>query len=250
MNFASGSREASQRALRPVADQHRTDAGHPRQVGEGADAVPAVQAADVPDDDERSGAGPGARPVGVQPGVAQLRSERRGVDAGRPDAGLDVDVGEPVAHPAGGHEDQVGAPGHLGPPPLGGQVGDGGLLHGERGHAQPAGVLEGLAAHGVRGGDVHQVGSERLERRPHLGPDQLARLDPGDPAAAVGREPGRLGDDDDVVAGVDEPVEHRLDRGRGAVDRREERLGNESDPHGDRVRWRGRPDHGCDMTGG
>ena len=61
--------------------------------------------------------------------------------------------------------------------------------------------------------------------------DRLARLDPRDPAPAVRREAGRRRDDEHLVAVVDEPVDDGLDGRRGAVDRREERLGNESYPH-------------------
>ena len=56
---------------------------------------------------------------------------------------------------------------------------------------------------------MHQVGGEAAERLPHLRPGAQSRVrgrDPGDRAAAVRRQAGARGDEQHLVAGVDETV--------------------------------------------
>ena len=72
-----------------------------------------AQAADVPDHDERPGGRAGPRPAVVQPGVAQLRAERRGVDARRPQAGSTPTSASRRRIQADGHQQPVGAAGDL-----------------------------------------------------------------------------------------------------------------------------------------
>ena len=72
---ARGGDVASQpRLLRAVADDHELDAGQVRDLDEASYAVALVQAAGVADDDPAALAGPGARPLVVQPLVPQLRA--------------------------------------------------------------------------------------------------------------------------------------------------------------------------------
>jgi len=144
--------------------------------------------------------------------------------------------GDPALHPLTRDDQVVGTVGDLAHPVLRGQVVDHRLLHRERGYVEPLGELQRLAAQTAGGGDVHQVGSEALERGLHLPTRLVERPDPGDPVAAVRRQSGSGRDDQDLVPGVDEPVGEVLDRGGRGVDGRVVRLGDQSNPHAASVR--------------
>ena len=221
--------------LRPVPDHHCADRGHRGQLCEAAYAVPLVQAPDEADHDALAIGRVLAGPPVVQPLVAQGGSKCGRVDARRPQLGVDTELGDPLLHPLRRDQQPVGAVGHLRAPVVGGEVEHRRLLDDHRGHVVAASPLECFATNGAGRGDMNHVGAEVLEPRAHLRTNRVERLDPDHDAPAIAREARCRGDDQNLVTCVDKAVGDCLERGRGAVDGREEGLGHQCDLHAHRV---------------